>query len=80
MLINSPSNPTSQAFNKRDIEIISTFCKRHDITLISDEIYSDISFCEENSATPCSGSQFNVGQKVLTGGLSKVYIPSLVDR
>ncbi|KAM0513712.1 hypothetical protein ACHAPE_007538 [Trichoderma viride] len=73
MLINSPSNPTGQAFNEGDIEIISTFCKSHDITLISDEIYSDISFSEENIATPCSGSQFNVGQKILTGGLSKTY-------
>ncbi|KAL6900580.1 pyridoxal phosphate-dependent transferase [Trichoderma evansii] len=73
MLINSPSNPTGQAFNKHDIEIISAFCKSHDITLISDEIYSDISFSEENSATPCSGSQFSIGQKILTGGLSKTY-------
>lgn len=76
MLINSPSNPTGQAFNKNDIAIISAFCKRHNITLISDEIYSDISFSEENSATACSGSQFNIGQKILTGGLSKVRIPT----
>lgn len=74
MLINSPSNPTGHAFDESDIEIISTFCKSHDITLISDEIYSDISFSEQSSATPCSGSQFNLSQKILTGGLSKVYI------
>jgi aspartate aminotransferase len=73
MLINSPSNPTGQAFNKKDIEIITTFCENHEITLISDEIYSDITFSEASSATPCSGSKFNIGRKVLTGGLSKVY-------
>lgn len=72
MLINSPSNPTGQAFNKNDIEMISAFCKSHSITLIRDEIQSDISFSEESSATPCSGSQFNTGQKILAGGLSKV--------
>ncbi|KAM0250021.1 hypothetical protein ACHAQJ_008790 [Trichoderma viride] len=73
MLINSPSNPTGHAFNDRDIEIITAFCQRHDITIISDEIYSDITFSKENNATPCSGSQFKIGQKILTGGLSKTY-------
>lgn len=76
MLINSPSNPTGQAFSQRDIEIITGFCRRHNITLISDEIYSDISFSENYGATPCSTSQFDDGQKILTGGLSKVHIPS----
>lgn len=74
MLINTPSNPTGQSFNQHDVDTITAFCQRHNITLISDEIYSDISFSEEYSATPCSGSQFNVGQKILTGGLSKVHI------
>ncbi|KAL7941281.1 pyridoxal phosphate-dependent transferase [Trichoderma barbatum] len=73
MLINSPSNPTGQAFNQHNIDVITAFCQRYSITLISDEIYSDISFSEENSATPCSGSQFDNGQKILTGGLSKTY-------
>ncbi|KKP06934.1 kynurenine-oxoglutarate transaminase [Trichoderma harzianum] len=73
MLINSPSNPTGQAYRQQDVEIITAFCRRHNITLISDEIYSDISFSENRSATPCSVSQFNDGQKILTGGLSKTY-------
>ncbi|KAL7917606.1 pyridoxal phosphate-dependent transferase [Trichoderma austrokoningii] len=68
-----PSNPTGQGFNKHNIEMISAFCESHGITLISDEIYSDISFSEKNSATPCSSSQFNIGHKILTGRLSKTY-------
>lgn len=74
MLVNSPSNPTGQAFSQQDIDIITTFCRRHNITLISDEIYADINFSENHGATPCSASQFN--EKILTGGLSKVRIPS----
>ncbi|UKZ84009.1 hypothetical protein TrVFT333_011825 [Trichoderma virens FT-333] len=73
MLINSPSNPTGQAFNHHNIDTITNFCQRHNITLISDEIYSDISFSKEYSATPCSGSKFNDNRKILTGGLSKTY-------
>ncbi|KAL7931376.1 pyridoxal phosphate-dependent transferase [Trichoderma chlorosporum] len=73
MLINSPSNPTGQAYNLHTINIITTFCQRHNITLISDEIYSDIIFSENCCATPCSGSQFNDSQKILTSGLSKTY-------
>ncbi|RFU73586.1 kynurenine-oxoglutarate transaminase [Trichoderma arundinaceum] len=73
MLINSPSNPTGQAFDQRVIHTITAFCQRHNITLISDEIYSDITFSKEHNVSPCSGSQLNNGQKIMTGGLSKTY-------
>lgn len=71
ILVNSPSNPTGQAFTEATVETIANFCKDHDITLISDDIYSDITFVEEHKTSPCSGSRFNEGQMVLTGGLSK---------
>ncbi|KAH7157959.1 pyridoxal phosphate-dependent transferase [Dactylonectria estremocensis] len=73
ILVNSPSNPTGQAFTEATVETIANFCKDHDITLISDDIYSDITFAEEHKTSPCSGSRFNEGQMVLTGGLSKTY-------
>jgi aspartate aminotransferase len=72
MLINSPSNPTGQAFSKETLETITYFCKEKKITLISDEIYSDICYSDTYSTTSCTEDIFNAGQMVLTGGLSKV--------
>ncbi|CAH0053787.1 unnamed protein product [Clonostachys solani] len=73
MLINSPSNPTGQAFSEPTLETITSFCKEKKITLISDEIYSDICYAENYSTTSCTEDNFNAGQMVLTGGLSKTY-------
>lgn len=71
MLINSPSNPTGQAFDSASTEMISTFCRERGITLISDEIYSDISFNADPAPSPASHGGLNGGQIILTGGLSK---------
>ncbi|KAL2212721.1 aminotransferase [Sarocladium strictum] len=73
MLINSPSNPTGQAFSESTLETIVTFCRENNITLISDEIYSDIYFSGGNCPSACAGKNFNAGQMILTGGLSKTY-------
>lgn len=73
MLINSPSNPTGQAFSRDTIETITRFCLKNGITLISDEIYSDICFDgSSDNVSPCDSGRFDVGQMILTGGLSKV--------
>lgn len=71
MLINSPSNPTGQAFDSASIEMMSTFCRERGITLISDEIYSDISFTSDPALSPAANGGLDAGQIILTGGLSK---------
>lgn len=78
MLINSPSNPTGQAFDTANLEIISTFCLERGITLISDEIYSDISFTPSPAPSPTSHGRLNAGQIILTGGLSKARLQPLL--
>ena len=72
MLINSPSNPTGQAFSQATLDEITGFCRDNSITLISDEIYADLTFDEKNRTTPCSQENFNAGRMIMTGGLSKV--------
>lgn len=72
MLINSPSNPTGQTFSAAALLEITKFCKEHNITLISDEIYADLTFNDENQTTPCTKENFNRGPMIMTGGMSKV--------
>jgi aspartate aminotransferase len=40
IIINSPSNPTGAVLSQKDIEEIYDVCKKHDLWLISDEVYS----------------------------------------
>ncbi|KAJ8117395.1 hypothetical protein OPT61_g1386 [Boeremia exigua] len=73
MLINSPSNPTGQVFDDSTIEIIHDFCRERLITLISDEIYSDISFSSDATPSPAARGRLEQSQLIITGGLSKTY-------
>lgn len=68
MLVNSPSNPTGQVFGTEQVARIVEFCEKKAITLISDEIYSDICFEEADVGI----SAFGRMGAIMTGGLSKV--------
>ncbi|MFT5796506.1 MAG: arginine:pyruvate transaminase [Candidatus Azotimanducaceae bacterium] len=39
LLINSPNNPTGTVYSRATLEGIADVCKRHDLWLISDEVY-----------------------------------------
>ncbi|KAL2850661.1 pyridoxal phosphate-dependent transferase [Aspergillus pseudoustus] len=74
MLINSPSNPTGHVFSANCIRIIKEFCRSKEITLITDEIYSDICFDEAQKGISAFDSNTDDSETViLTGGLSKTY-------
>jgi arginine:pyruvate transaminase len=42
--INSPHNPTGAVFTPHEIEAIAALCRRHDLWLLSDEVYEDLAF------------------------------------
>ena len=44
MWINSPHNPTGAVFTPAEIEGIAALCRRHDLWLLSDEVYEDLAF------------------------------------
>jgi aspartate aminotransferase len=44
IIINSPSNPTGVIINKKELEAIAELCVKHDIVIISDDIYRKIIF------------------------------------
>lgn len=75
MLINSPSNPTGHVFNAEQVSLIVEFCAKRSITLISDEIYSDICFDERDIGVSAFRSQSaRTCPVIMTGGLSKVSV------
>lgn len=44
MIISFPNNPTGAIMTKEELEPIAEFAKEHDIVVISDEIYSELTY------------------------------------
>jgi aspartate aminotransferase/aminotransferase len=70
MLINTPGNPTGAVYSRETMERIVDFVKRHDLFLVSDEVYEDILFDGEH----VSAGLFNDdGRIAVIYGFSKTY-------
>jgi len=42
IVVNSPSNPTGAVFPKATVDGLTAFADRHDLTIVSDEVYEEI--------------------------------------
>ncbi|HLI11352.1 MAG TPA: pyridoxal phosphate-dependent aminotransferase [Alphaproteobacteria bacterium] len=42
--INSPHNPTGAVLTREEVEAVAALCRRHDLWLLSDEVYEDLAF------------------------------------
>ncbi len=69
LLINSPGNPTGAVFPEALVLELVAFCQRHDLWLISDEIYEQIVF----GAVHVSPARFAPERTITVSGFSKAY-------
>jgi len=70
LLINTPGNPTGALFPRDTMERIVDFVRRHDLFLLSDEVYEDIVYEGEHT----SAGLFNDdGRIAVVFGFSKSY-------
>jgi aspartate/methionine/tyrosine aminotransferase len=68
ILFNSPANPTGAVANAEDVRALAELAAKHNIALVSDEIYRE--FCyDEPLASP---AQWN-DQTIVVDGFSKTY-------
>jgi aspartate/methionine/tyrosine aminotransferase len=44
LILNTPHNPTGKMFRRSELEAIAELCRRHDVVVIADEVYSEITF------------------------------------
>lgn len=44
LLLNTPSNPTGAVLSVQEVDAIGEVCERHDLWIICDEVYADITF------------------------------------
>jgi len=71
LLINYPNNPTGAIMTKEDLEKIAEVIKKHDLLVISDEIYSELTY---------SGNHYSIGalpdmrdRTITINGFSKAF-------
>ncbi|WP_435360472.1 pyridoxal phosphate-dependent aminotransferase [Haloarchaeobius sp. DFWS5] len=66
-----PNNPTGAVMTKSDLEPVAEFCREHDLTVISDEIYADLQY--ENDHTSIATLPGMRERTVVFNGFSKAY-------
>ncbi len=71
LILPFPNNPTGAIMERGDLEAIAEVIKKHDIFVISDEIYSELTYKEKHvSIVEIDGMQ---ERTVLINGFSKAY-------
>jgi aspartate/methionine/tyrosine aminotransferase len=46
IFVSTPHNPTGKVFTREELALIASFCERHNVVAISDEVYEDLWFDE----------------------------------
>jgi aspartate/methionine/tyrosine aminotransferase len=70
LILNSPNNPTGAVYSKSELKELAQVCKKHNVVVLSDEIYSQINFASKY--TP-SIADYYPERTIVFGGLSKVF-------
>ncbi|NET40160.1 MAG: pyridoxal phosphate-dependent aminotransferase [Cyanothece sp. SIO1E1] len=71
LILNSPQNPTGGVLKKKDLEAIATLCVKHDVVILTDEIYSELLYDDDfESITQFDGV---AERAVILDGFSKTY-------
>jgi arginine:pyruvate transaminase len=70
LLLNSPSNPTGAVLSRDEIMGIGEVCRRHDLWIVSDEVYAALVFGNRRFASPFDELGL-AGRTVVVSSLSK---------
>ena len=72
VMISNPCNPSGKLFSREEMIAMGEFCKKHDLFLISDEVYREFCYTQEPhfSAMNIHGCEQNV---ILVDSVSKRY-------
>ncbi len=72
ILVNTPHNPTGRVFDRGELEAIAEVAVRHDLVVVTDEIYDEILYDGRTHIAP--GSLEALADRTITiGGLGKTF-------
>jgi aspartate aminotransferase len=72
-LINNPSNPTGMLYSRKELEELTAICQKHDLYIISDEIYYGLVYDNREFVSVASLSDDIRERTILINGVSKSY-------
>jgi len=72
LMLNFPTNPTGASISKEKLEELARFCEKHDLIVLSDEIYSELTYDEatHHSIAAMPGMK---DRTILLHGVSKAF-------
>ncbi len=71
IIINSPSNPTGMIYTKEELMVIGEVCLKHDIIIVSDEIYEKLVYNGNKHISIAQLSPELKEQTIIVNGVSK---------
>ncbi|CAM3886794.1 pyridoxal phosphate-dependent aminotransferase [Mesobacillus zeae] len=71
LILNSPSNPTGMVYTHEELEALGQVCLKHDILIISDEIYEKLLYGGNQHVSIAGMSQELKQQTIIINGVSK---------
>lgn len=71
LIINSPSNPTGMIYSKEELAEIAKFAKRHDLWIVSDEIYEKLIYAGNEHVSIAQLSDDAKERTLIINGVSK---------
>ncbi len=73
LILNSPSNPTGTVYTKKALEAIAEICLRHNVFIISDEIYEKLTYDGNKHISIASLNEEIKKRVIVVNGISKAY-------
>ncbi|OCA83538.1 pyridoxal phosphate-dependent aminotransferase [Bacillus sp. FJAT-27986] len=71
LIINSPSNPTGMIYTAEELQAIGEVCLKHDIIIVSDEIYEKLVYHNHEHVSIAELSEELKQQTIVINGVSK---------
>lgn len=73
LILNSPSNPTGMLYETDELKALGDVCLRHDILIVSDEIYNHLIYGDAEHVSIAQLSPELKEQTIIINGVSKTY-------
>ena len=73
LILNSPSNPTGAVYSRKEIEDLVAVALKHNLYIMSDEIYEHLVYDGETMVAPATLSPEAQERTIIVSGFSKTY-------
>ncbi len=73
LIINSPSNPTGAVYTKPELEALVEVALRHNLYILSDEIYEHLTYDGARHFSPATFSKDAEARTIVVSGFAKTY-------